>query len=143
RSSTWFTRSPARASPPVRWRADASCHTLAREAHAWGGGMGSRIMLAVAAALGLAVSAPVSAEDADWYRGGWRTDAGEPHVYQFVIRGDRVTGYYCTQCADGTTLAPIEGTFDEREGVSFTIRHLDAGGSTAARTEARGRLADG
>ena len=49
----------------------------------------------IAAAAGL-LGAPASAEDADWYRGGWRTDAGEPRVYQFVIRGDAVTGYTCS-----------------------------------------------
>ena len=48
-------------------------------------------------------ASPASAEDADWYRDGWRTDGGEPHVYQFMIEGERVSGYYCTHYADGTT----------------------------------------
>jgi len=97
----------------------------------------------MAAALGLAVSAPVSAEDADWYRGGWRTDAGEPRVYQFVIRGDRVTGYHCTHCADGTTLSPLEGSFDEDRGISFTIRYLNVDGSLKGLEHQSGRLVDG
>ena len=29
-----------------------------------------------------------AAEDADDYRGGWRTDKGEAHTYEFSIRGD-------------------------------------------------------
>jgi hypothetical protein len=83
------------------------------------------------------------AEDADWYRGGWRTDAGESHVYQFVIDGSRVTGVYCTHCADGTTLAPIEGAFDPDEGIVFAIRHLNLDGSPASTDQAQAVLADG
>lgn len=88
-------------------------------------------------------ASPASSEDADWYRGSWRTDGGEPHVYQFVIEGEKVSGYYCTHCADGTTLAPLEGTFDEDEGIVFTVRHLNPGGSLKAAEPARARLADG
>ena len=33
-----------------------------------------------------------AAQNADDYRGGWRTDAGEAHTYQFSIRGDKVRG---------------------------------------------------
>ena len=54
----------------------------------------------------LATASTVSAEDADWYRGGWRADTDAPEVYQF----------------DGTTLAPLEGTFDNDKGIAFTIR---------------------
>src|SRR5690606_3005630 len=53
-----------------------------------------RMLKMLAALLAGASAVAASAEDADWYRGGWRTDGGEPHVYQFVIRGERVTGYY-------------------------------------------------
>ena len=88
-------------------------------------------------------AAPASAEDADWYRGGWRTDAGEPHVYQFVIRGHEVTGYYCTHCADGTTLAPLEGTFDEDDGIDFAILYLNLDGSTERADYLRARLDGG
>ena len=97
---------------------------------------------AFAAAAFLAAS-PAFAEDADWYRGGWRTEAGGPHVYQFVIRGNQVTGYYCTHCADGTTLAPLEGTFDPDSGIAFTIRHLDLDGSLRSESHASARLEDG
>jgi len=88
-------------------------------------------------------AAPALAEDADYYRGGWRTDGGEPHVYQFVIEGTRVSGYYCTHCADGTTLAPLEGTFDEEAGITFTVRHLELDGSPKSTTRAQAKLADG
>ena len=54
----------------------------------------------------LATASTVSAEDADWYRGGWRADTDAPEVYQF----------------DGTTLAPLEGNFDKDKGIAFTIR---------------------
>ena len=50
---------------------------------------------------------------------------------------------YCTHCADGTTLAPLEGSFDEREGLSFTVRHLAPDGTLASETRARARLVDG
>ena len=52
------------------------------------------------------------AQNADDYRGGWRTDRGEAHIYQFSIRADKVRGIYCTYCADATTLAFVDGTFD-------------------------------
>ena len=32
----------------------------------------------------LIVAAPVSAESADFYRGGWRTAAGDPQVFEFA-----------------------------------------------------------
>jgi len=99
-------------------------------------------LLWAAAAAGL-LAAPASAEDADWYRGGWRTDAGAPRVYQFVIEGERVTGYYCTHCADGTTLAPLEGTFDPDSGIAFTIRHLELDGSLRSEDHAEARLENG
>lgn len=105
--------------------------------------MGSRAMALTMALWALAAAQPASAEDADWYRGGWRTDAEDPHVYQFVIDGERVSGVYCTHCADGTTLAPIEGAFDEETGLSFTIRHLNLDGSLAAADRVRAVLDNG
>lgn len=103
-----------------------------------------RTVLGVTAVLGAGLAAaPVAAENADWYRGGWRTDGGAPHVYQFVIRGSEVTGVYCTQCADATTLAPIEGTFDEDEGIAFTIRHLNLDGSPASTETLKAKLEGG
>lgn len=101
------------------------------------------IMALAGAGAAMAVSAVAHAQSADYYRGGWRTDAGDPHVYQFVIRGEKVTGFYCTHCADGTTLAPLEGSFDENEGLTFTIRHLTADGATASEDRRRARLVDG
>jgi hypothetical protein len=101
----------------------------------------ARSILAMAAAL-LGASA-ANAESADHYRGGWRTEAGDRQVYEFVIRGGKVTGVACTRCADGTTLAPIEGTFDEEGGLTFTVRHLKLDGSPAWRDHGRAVLADG
>jgi hypothetical protein len=91
----------------------------------------------------LLAASPVLAEDANWYRGGWRTDGGELHVYQFVIEGEKVSGYYCTHCADGTTMAPLEGTFDENRGLSFTVRHLHLDGSPRRSEPLAARLVDG
>ena len=105
--------------------------------------MAIRIAIGIAASAALAGSSAAFAENADYYRGGWRTDAGDPHVYQFVIRDTKVTGFYCTHCADGTTLAPIEGAFDEDEGLTFTIRHLTPEGATASEDRLQARLVDG
>lgn len=91
----------------------------------------------------LVVSAGASAENADHYRGGWRTASGEPQIYQFVIHGDRVSGFACTHCADGTTLAVLEGTFDEDRGLTFTVRHLDAAGATVSEDRLHGILEQG
>ena len=42
-------------------------------------------------AFGLFVLAyPAAAQNADDYRGGWRTDSGEAHTYEFSIRGTTV-----------------------------------------------------
>lgn len=100
---------------------------------------------AMAATLAMAASwaSPALAEGADFYRGGWRTAAGEPQVYEFVIRGHEVSGVACTRCADGTTLARIEGTFDEKDGIRFTVRHLAPNGSLAGVDHARAKLGEG
>jgi hypothetical protein len=78
----------------------------------------------------LAVTAIATAQSADDYRGGWRTDSGDPHTYQFSIRGNTVRGIYCTYCADATTLAFVDGTLGP-DGISFTVTHVKSGGSTA------------
>jgi hypothetical protein len=103
-------------------------------------GIGFRAIVFLAAA---SAASGAAAEDADWYRGGWRVDGATPQIYQFVIRGQEVTGYYCTHCADGTTLAPLEGTFDEDEGIDFMIRQLGLDGSTTRGHYFRAKLAGG
>src|SRR5689334_5852007 len=92
----------------------------------------------------LAVARLADAQTADDYRGGWRTDAGEAHTYQFSIRGNTVRGVYCTYCADATTLAFIDGTFGP-DGIRFEVTHVNADGSTQYKDKAvakfsRGRL---
>jgi hypothetical protein len=68
------------------------------------------------------------AQNADDYRGGWRTDGGEPHIYQFSIRGNQVRGVYCTRCSDATTLAFVDGTLGP-DGITFQITHVKPDGS--------------
>jgi hypothetical protein len=98
--------------------------------------MRSGACVAAVAALGWAGAA--SAESADHYRGGWRTANGDPHIYEFVIREGKVSGIYCSRCADGTTLALVEGRFAEDEGLTFTVTH------SLGRAETfRAKLADG
>jgi hypothetical protein len=86
------------------------------------------------------VAVPAAAQSADHYRGGWITRSGDDHIYEFVIDGDRVQGIYCTNCADGTTIMPISGTFDESEGIRFTIRHLALDGSLLAESHLRAQI---
>ena len=53
------------------------------------------ITVAILLLAALAGARPAEALDADYWRGGWRTPLGQaPHIYYFVIRGDRVTGVY-------------------------------------------------
>lgn len=85
-------------------------------------------MIALLAMLGMSQMA--AAQSADDYRGGWRTDSGEPHTYQFAIRGDQVRGIYCTRCSDATTLAFLDGKFGA-DGITFVVMHVKADGSTA------------
>jgi hypothetical protein len=87
-----------------------------------------KLLFSLLALLGTAQLA--LAQNPDDYRGGWRTDAGEPHTYQFSIRGDVVRGIYCTLCSDATTLAFIDGKFGS-EGITFVVTHVKGDGSTA------------
>src|SRR5215831_504907 len=90
----------------------------------------------------LAVVPAVAGQDADDYRGGWRTDSGEAHVYEFSIRGTSVRGVYCTYCADATTLAFIDGTFGP-DGITFEVSHVKADGSTAYKDKAVAKFSQG
>ena len=80
-----------------------------------------------------------AAQTADDYRGGWRTDRGEAHTYQFSIRADQVRGIYCTYCADATTLAFVDGKLTSN-GITFVVTHVNADGSTAYRDQAIARF---
>ncbi len=92
------------------------------------------VIFAVFALAGTAV-----AQNADDYRGGWRTDSGEAHTYEFSIRGAAVRGIYCTYCADATTLAFVDGTFGP-EGITFEVTHVNADGSTAFKDKATAKF---
>lgn len=81
-------------------------------------------------ALVLACAGTAAGQTADDYRGGWRTDGGEAHTYEFSIRGATLRGIYCTYCADATTLAFVDGTFGA-DGLRFTVTHVNADGRTA------------
>jgi len=82
------------------------------------------------------------AQSADDYRGGWRTDKGEAHTYEFSIRGDKVRGIYCTYCADATTLAFVDGTFGP-DGLNFVVTHVKSDGSTAYLDKANAKFDNG
>jgi hypothetical protein len=85
-----------------------------------------------------------AALDADYWRGGWRTPLGdEPHIYEFVIRGSRVTGVYCRNCSDASTIGFIDGTWDEKTGIVFTVTFANPDGSIRSVDDQRATLADG
>src|SRR5574342_284051 len=90
----------------------------------------------------LSVASAAAAQDADAYRGGWRTDSGEAHTYQFSIRGTAVRGIYCTYCADATTLAFVDGTLGP-DGLRFEVTHVNADGSTRYKDTATAKFTDG
>jgi hypothetical protein len=96
--------------------------------------------LMLAGALGLLQAAV--AQNADDYRGGWRTDKGEAHTYELSIRGDKVRGIYCTYCADATTLAFVDGSFGP-DGINFVVTHVRSDGATAYLDKAIARFDHG
>ena len=87
----------------------------------------------------LTVASTAAAQNADRYRGGWRTDDADPHTYEFSIRGDRVRGIYCTLCSDATTLAFIDGTLGA-DGITFVVTHVRADGRTAYQDKVTARI---
>ena len=83
------------------------------------------------------------ASNADYWRGGWRTPLGdEPHIYELVIRGQRVTGVYCRNCSDATTMGFIDGTWDEKAGIDFTVTFANADGRIRSVDRQHAMLAD-
>jgi hypothetical protein len=93
---------------------------------------------------GLAMAQPAAALDADYWRGGWRTPLGdEPHIYEFVIRGAKVTGVYCRNCSDATTIGFIDGSWDEQKGFDFTVTFPNPNGSIRSVRRQRATLAGG
>ena len=87
---------------------------------------------------------PAEALNADYWRGGWRTPLGQaPHIYYFVIRGAQVTGVYCRNCSDATTVGFIDGSWDEKTGIAFTVTVPNADGSIKSVDTQRAMLTDG
>jgi hypothetical protein len=92
----------------------------------------------------LLVAQPAAALDADYWRGGWRTPLGdEPHIYQFVIRGSLVSGVYCRNCSDATTIGFIDGKWDEKAGIDFTVTFANPTGRITSVDDQRAMLVDG
>jgi hypothetical protein len=82
--------------------------------------------------------------NADYWRGGWRTPLGQdPQIYYFVIRGQQVTGAYCRNCSDATTIGFIDGTWDEKAGIEFTVTVANPDGTIRSVDKRHATLADG
>jgi hypothetical protein len=90
----------------------------------------------------LLLASGAAAQTADDYRGGWRTDGGEAHTYEFSIRGSAVRGIYCTYCADATTLAFVDGTFGA-DGLRFEVTYVDGNGRTRYKDKAVAKFGQG
>ena len=101
----------------------------------------TRLVTVMAVAV-LMVARAAAGQNADDYRGGWRTDAGEAHTYEFSIRGTTVRGIYCTYCADATTLAFVDGTLGP-DGIRFEVTHVDANGRTRYKDKATAAFSQG
>lgn len=92
----------------------------------------------------LVFAQPAAALDADYWRGGWRTPLGdEPHIYEFVIRGGNVTGVYCRNCSDASTIGFIDGTWNEKTGINFTVTFANPDGRIRSVDKQHAVLADG
>jgi len=92
----------------------------------------------------LMLAQPAAALDANYWRGGWRTPLGdEPHIYEFVIRGNQVSGVYCRNCADAGTIGFIDGRWDEKAGIDFTVTFANADGSIKSVDDQHAMLTDG
>jgi hypothetical protein len=92
----------------------------------------------------LVLAQPAAALDADYWRGGWRTPLGdEPHIYEFVIRGNRVTGVYCRSCSDASTIGFIDGTWNEKTGIDFKVTFANADGKIRSVDDQHATLVDG
>ena len=100
------------------------------------------LFLATLAIFALAPTA--DALNADYWRGGWRTPLGQdPQIYYFVIRGQQVTGAYCRNCSDATTIGFIDGTWDEKAGIEFTVTVPNPNGTIRSVDKRHATLADG
>ena len=92
----------------------------------------------------LVLAQPAAALNADYWRGGWRTPLGdEPHIYELVIRGNRVSGVYCRNCSDATTIGFIDGTWDEKAGIDFTVTFANPDGTIKSVDDQHAALTDG
>ena len=95
----------------------------------------------------LLLAQPTAALNADYWRGGWRTplsnEGNAPHIYEFVIRGKQVSGVYCRNCADATTIGFIDGSWDEKAGIDFTVTFANPDGRIRSVERQHAMLVDG
>src|SRR6187402_3528745 len=107
-------------------------------------GPSAAIPLFLLACITILFAQPAAALNADYWRGGWRTPLGDaPHLYQFVIRGSKVTGVYCRNCSDATTIGFIDGSWNEKTGIDFKVTFANAAGRVTSTDDQHAMLVDG
>jgi hypothetical protein len=60
-----------------------------------------------------------------------------------VIRSQRVSGVYCRNCSDASTIGFIDGTWDEKAGIDFTVTFANPDGRIRSVDKQHAMLADG
>ncbi|HEX4024277.1 MAG TPA: hypothetical protein VHX52_06165 [Steroidobacteraceae bacterium] len=101
------------------------------------------LMMLAALTATLWLTRPAAALNASEVRGGWETTLnGVEHIYQFKVRGDRISGIACGDCEDATTLAFLDGTLGPY-GLSFVVTHVRDDGGTAYQDHVTGMVDHG
>src|SRR4029453_2348982 len=66
-----------------------------------------------------------------------------PHIYEFVIRDNRVTGVYCRNCSGASTIGFIDGTWAEKAGIDFKVTFANLEGKLRSGVAQHAMLVDG
>ena len=86
---------PTDSHPPERWSYTAAADGCGRPKMEGQASDAEAVMKKVVVLMAvLAFARVAAAQNPDDYRGGWRTDGGEAHTYEFSIRGKTVRGIY-------------------------------------------------
>lgn len=97
----------------------------------------------VAAALACPRLAPAATLTDNDVRGGWIADVGGQRViYVLKVRDGRISGIYCSDCANPDEVAFLQDGKIDADGLAFRVRHVAGPGAPYSET-VRGRLENG